>query len=141
MHLNMHDQALMLAGMAVEVQLKAILVNDPSVRAVVTVTRPPGASAASILWTAFYSHNISDLARACNIKLSVKRRKIANALSQYIYWRGRYVVPKERGVDDLLPAKLETGLVGQRHQITIEDARELIDYVVSEVKVRLYGQA
>ena len=140
MHLNMHDQALMLAGMAIEVQLKAILVNLPEVRAVVTVSKPLGASAAGVLWNAFYSHNISDLARASNIKLSIKQRRVANALSQYIYWRGRYVVPTERGIDDLLPTKLESGLMGQKHRITTEDARELIAYVVSEVKGRLYAQ-
>lgn len=141
MHLNMQDQALMLAGMAVEVQLKAILVNLPEVRAVVTAPKPSGASADSELWDAFYSHNLPDLARVSKVKLTNEQHKTATALSQYIYWRGRYVVPTERGLDDLLPAKLEGGLVGQKHRITTEAARNLIDRVVSEVKVRLYGQA
>ena len=92
MHLNMQDQALMLAGMAVEVQLKAILVNLPEVRAVVTAPKPPGASADSQLWNAFYSDNLPELARASRVKLTNEQRNTATALSQYIYWQGRYVV-------------------------------------------------
>src|SRR5947207_12982540 len=41
MHLDMRDQALMLAGMAIEVQLKAILVSAPEVRRIVAAAKRP----------------------------------------------------------------------------------------------------
>lgn len=140
MHLDMLDQALMLAGMSVEVQLKAILVNVPSVRAVVTLPKRPIAASEKALWSAFYSHNLVDLARESQVTLSAEQRKTAAALSQYIYWRGRYVVPTERGIDDLIPVSLDSGLIGPSHRITIEAARDLIYCIVSEVKSRLYDQ-
>jgi hypothetical protein len=141
MHLNMHDQALMLAGMSVEVQLKAILVNVPEVRAVVTTPKRPTAANDKSLWAVFYSHNLVDIARVAQITLTDEQRKTAAALSQYIYWRGRYVVPTERGLEDLIPVTLDSGLVGQAHLVPIEAARDLICCVVSEVKSRLYDQA
>jgi len=57
MHLNMHDQALMLAGMAIEVMLKAILVSIPEPRVVVTAPERPLDDAGKSLWAAFYSHS------------------------------------------------------------------------------------
>jgi len=141
MHLNMQDQAFMLAGMAVEVMLKAIIVNVPEARAVVTAPKCPTNSADKSLWAAFYSHRLVDVAKEANVVLANDRLKTAAALSQYIYWRGRYVVPTERGIDDLIPVVLDNGLIGQPHNdITIDAARDLINYVVVEVKARLYGQ-
>ena len=142
MHLNMHDQALMLAGMAVEVQLKSILVNVPEIRAVVTALKQPTDASRKLLWNAFRSHKLVDLAREANVALNPERLKTAAALTQYIYWRGRYVLPTERGLDDLIPVKLDDGLVGQSHfSATIESARDLLSHVIGEVKARLYGQA
>ena len=141
MHLNIQDQALMLAGMAIEVMLKAIIVNDPKARAVVTAPKSPSDSAGKSLWTAFYSHRLVDVAREANVDLANERIKTAAALSQYIYWRGRYVVPTERGIGDLIPVLLDNGLIGQPHNdITLKAARDLINHVVVEVKARLYGQ-
>lgn len=141
MHLDLIDQALMLAGMAVEVQLKAILVNVPEIRAVVTAPKRPAEANAKSLWVTFYRHSLLDLAREAQVTLTNEQRKTAAALSQYIYWRGRYVVPTERGIEDLIPVKLDSGLVGQSHRVTIEAARDLIYCIVSEVKTRLYAQA
>ena len=139
MHLNMHDQALMLAGMSVEVQLKAILVSMPAVRTTVTMPKRPTAEPARKLWNTFYSHNILALALEGKVLLTQKEQKIAAALSQYIYWRGRYVVPTERGIDDFIPVKLDDGLIGQSHRVSVEDARALIHRVIAEVKLRLYA--
>lgn len=141
MHLNMVDQALMLAGMSIEVQLKAILVGDSVVRAVVTGKKPHRTDPNADLWNRFFSHDLVALAQVANLTLIDSEVRTAAALTQYIYWRGRYVVPTERGLVDLVPVQLEGGLVGQAHRITVQDARALIERVVKEVKLRLYATA
>ena len=141
MHLNMDDQAFMLAGMSIEVQLKAILVSDPVVRAVVTGKKPQKAHQSADLWSRFFSHNLVALAQAANLTLTDSEVRTATALTQYIYWRGRYVVPMERGLDDFIPVQLEGGLAGQAHRTTVQDAKALIERVIKEVKLRLYAQA
>ena len=141
MHLNMRDQAFMLAGMAIEVQLKAILVNRPEVRVVVSAPKKPKAAADKSLWNVFYSHDLVSLASRTGVAFSTRQLKTAAALTQYINWRGRYVAPTERRINDLVPIKLETGMVGPSHGVTIEHARDLINRIVCEVKARLYGQA
>ena len=141
LHLNLDDQALMLAGMSVEVQLKAILVSKLSIRQVVSAPKRPKSPDDLKIWCIFYSHNLSELAELAEINLDHQQQQTASALSQYIYWRGRYVVPTERGLDDLIPLELDSGLVGQAHQIaTIPAANDLINCVIKEVKERLYGQ-
>jgi len=141
MHLNMQDQALMLAGMSIEVQLKAILVSVPAVRSIVTGAKPKKGDPSLKLWSRFFSHNLVELALEADVLLTETEQRTAIALSQYIYWRGRYVVPTERGIDDFIPVELENGLAGQVHQITIQEARALIDRIILEVKARLYPQA
>jgi hypothetical protein len=136
-HLSMDDQAFMLAGMAIEVHLKAILVNLPSVRAVVTVDAPSG-TADKKLHKIFYQHNIRALADAANVTLTVAERRTADALTQHIYWRGRYVLPTEKSIDDLLPRILPNGLVGNPNHIAIDDVRALIKRVIDEVNERLF---
>jgi hypothetical protein len=137
-HLDMLDQALMLAGMSAEVQLKAILVSLPSVRKVVTSTKPSKSDPAIKLWNRFFSHNLSELAIEAGISLTMTETRTALALSQYIYWRGRYVVPTERAIDDFIPVVLNNGLAGHVHQVSVQEARALIDRIIVEVKARLY---
>lgn len=144
MHLNMTDQALLLAGMSIEVQLKAILVSTVAIRDIVTAPKRPSASDVSALavWQVFYSHNLPKLAELARVILDGEQLQTATALSQYIYWRGRYVVPTERGIDDLIPIELDTGLVGQAHSYaTVESARSLIQHTIQAVKTRLYENA
>lgn len=141
MHLNMHDQAFMLAGMSIEVMLKAILVNVPEARLVVTAPKKPSDAAGKSLWLAFYSHSLEDLASEAKVVLTNEHLNTAAILSQYIYWRGRYVVPTERGIDDLIPVVRDNSLIGQPHNdLTIDAVRDLIAHVIGEVKARLYGQ-
>lgn len=138
----MNDQALMLAGMAIEVQLKAILVNMPEARAVVTASRGDLDETEKSLHKTFYRHNLVDLAQAAKVPLTHEREKTAAALSQYISWRGRYVLPTESNIDDLVPVPLDDGLVGQpHHSATLPAARDLVNHVIAEVKARLYGQS
>ena len=81
-----------------------------------------------------------ELAAEAKLPLTTEQRRAAAVLTQYIYWRGRYVVPTERGVDDLIPIRHEDGLVGPpERDITVEVARDLIWHVVGEVKRRLYS--
>ncbi len=144
MHLNMNDQALMLAGMSIEVQLKAILVSTAAIRDIVTAPQRPNATDVSALavWQVFFSHNLPKLAELAQVSLDREQQLTATALSQYIYWRGRYVVPTERGIDDLIPVELDTGLVGQAHSYaTVESARSLIQHTIHAVKSRLYEGA
>jgi hypothetical protein len=140
MHFNMCDQALMLAGMAIEVQLKAILVNVPEVRSIVTAATQPADASGKRLWNTFRSHRLVDLAAEANVPLTPQQVRTAAALTQYIYWRGRYVVPTERGINDLIPIRHEDGLVGpSERSATIEAVSDLIRHVIAEVKARLYS--
>jgi hypothetical protein len=94
------------------------------------------------VWQVFYSHNLPRLAESAQVSLDRGQLLTATALFQYIYWRGRYVVPTERGIDDLIPVELDTGLVGQAHSYaTFESARSLIQHTIQAVKARLYEGA
>jgi hypothetical protein len=128
---DLRDQALMLAGMAIEVLLKAIAVNVPETRAIVFGTRPRGGVDAE-LWESFYTHDLTTLAKAAGVELDESQVTTAAGLSQYILWKGRYVVPREKGIEHLARRDLSP---------TVEGARELIDRVVQEVQVRLYERA
>jgi hypothetical protein len=140
-HFDVHDQVLMLAGMAIEVSLKAILVHRPTVRSVVTKHSSLLTEKEKALRKAFYSHSLSDLARAAGLRLSPAQRRTALALSQYIYWRGRYVVPTEAGLDDLIPNLEKQGLVGPTQlDVNIPAAKALLERVVRAVKKELYGE-
>ena len=140
MHLNMRDQALMLAGMSVEVQLKAIIVHSQAARAVVTASRPAKTSQDRALWDAFYSHSLTILAQHAGVALTPAQAATAAALTEFIYWRGRYVLPTERGIGSLIPVVLPTGLVGDPlQQDSFDTVRELIAHVIKAVKASLYG--
>ena len=135
------DQALMIAGMAVEVSLKAIIVNVPAVRAVITGKRHPVNGKEAELRKVFYSHRLADLAGAAKVRLTASQRSTAIALSQYIYWRGRYVVPTEYGITDLVPIKQDDDLIGPSHRnVSIDAARHLLERVIRAVKKHLYGE-
>ena len=68
-------------------------------------------------------------------------KRAAEILSEYVTWRGRYVLPREASIDELIPVEGDDGLVGSKQNlITIEQARHLIDRVVTGVKQELYGQ-
>ena len=140
MNFNLSDQALMLAGMAVEVQLKAILVHEPSIRGIVTRQIAATDEHQRKLLRAFYSHRLVELFFAASIELTEEQRDAAKALTQYIYWRGRYVVPTERLIVDLIPLRGVNGLTGPAHCVSMEAARELVSLVMSEVRKRLYGE-
>jgi hypothetical protein len=142
MQFDMKDQALMLAGMGIEVMLKALLVENAHTRDLVSRVRQPTTVVETDLQKTFYRHNLVALAFAARLSLSKQQTEVAEALSTYIYWRGRYVMPTERGIDDIIPIKHENGLVGPPHRhVTYEEARELIDQVIAEVHRRLYNKA
>lgn len=141
LHMNMNDQAFMLAGMSVEVQLKALITHDPAARSVVTLTAEPTAGPDRQLWRAFRRHDLVLLAEKAKLALDDDQQNIAVALSEYIYWRGRYVVPTAKGIEDLLPVEGANGLWGPKHHIPVDAVRGLLWYVVEVVKARLYAQA
>jgi len=139
---NLHDQAFMLAGMGVEVMLKAILVNDPKLRQLFCGDRNPISPRERDLCKTFYSHKLEALAQAAGVPLTIPLREVAESLSSYIYWRGRYVVPTERGIDDLVPIEHSNGLVGPPlRQISIEEASDLIKLIIATVHTRLGNAA
>jgi len=81
------------------------------------------------------------LADKAQLALDDSQERIAIALSEYIYWRGRYVVPTAKGIDDLLPVEGANGLLGPKHHIPTDEVRSFLWYVVNAVKNRLYAQA
>jgi hypothetical protein len=139
---NLHDQAFMLAGMGIEVMLKAILVSDAQLRELFCGDRSPITQQEKLLCQIFYSHRIDALAEAAGMALTSSLREVAQALSSYIYWRGRYVVPTERGIGDLVPIEHSNGLVGPPlRQISLEEVNDLIKLVVSAVHTHLGNAA
>ena len=139
MDFDVHDQALMLAGMASEVLLKALVVHCPQMRTIVTTYRRRLDDAGKELHKVFYSHDLVRLASVARVALSDDQKDIADVLSEYISWRGRYVLPIEANLEDLVPTPLHDGLVGMRHlSITIDASRVLLSRLIGEVKLRLY---
>lgn len=129
---DLRDQALMLAGMAVEVLLKAIAVSDPETRAIVTGPKKPRTNGAAKVWDAFYSHDLVDLAASAGITLDELLEPTATGLSQNVLWKDRYVLPREKGIEHLARRDLNP---------PVEQARMLIERVVREVEVRPYANA
>jgi hypothetical protein len=80
------------------------------------------------LWEAFYSHDLVALAASADVPLNQSHTDTATGLSQYILWKGSYVVPREKGIEHLARRDMSP---------TIEEARDLIDRIVREVRVRL----
>jgi hypothetical protein len=75
------------------------------------------------------------------VALSDDQRDTAHVLSEFISWRGRYVLPTEPNLEDLVPIPLPDGRVGMRHlSVTIEASRTLLNHLIDEVKLRLYGE-
>jgi len=139
---NIQAQALMLAGMAIEVELKALLVSDSHIRELVSGLRQPANEAEQNLQTVFYSHKLAKLAEAAKLNLTAEQTRVAETLTSYIYWRGRYVMPTERGIDDIIPIEQEDGLVRPPDaNVSFEEAKNFIELVIAEVKIRLYGRA
>lgn len=65
---NLSDQALMLAGMAIEVQLKGNLVHPPSVRGIVTRQVPAKVERHRQLLRTLYTHKLVELFSAAGIR-------------------------------------------------------------------------
>lgn len=137
---NCMDQAFMLAGMAIETMLKSILLAEDQVRTVVTGSYGRKRTGeAEKIWKVFFSHNLRGLAGAAGMGMTETQMDTIDVLSTFVIWRGRYVAPMERDIDDLLPIVGHDGLVHPPHIIQIEDVRTLLDVVISEVKRRLYS--
>lgn len=142
-HLNLRDQALMLAGMSMEILVKSILVNTPRIKDIISGTKPSRTESAKCLniWKTFYGHNLIELADQAEIQLNENEKLTAIVLSEYVYWRGRYVIPMGGGIEDLMSRKLPNGQVSQLHNvITYEATRNLLSRVIFEVKTRVYGE-
>ena len=136
---NMLDQAFMLAGMAIEVMLKSILISTPKVKRIVVLPKKPDIPDEKAIWNAFYSHDLSSLAKQATMSLSDDEVIVADVLAEFIYWRGRYVVPTQKGIGGLESWKIANGRLSQHHsQISIEAVRSLVERTVNEVKSRLY---
>lgn len=139
-NIQVKDEALMLAGMASEVLLKTILVNDPLVRSAITTSFAKLDAAGKARHKAFFNHKLPVLAGEAGVPLSKEQVLTAEVLSEFIYWRGRYVIPREPQhlEEDMVPSRATTGLRVRKHlSITLSDARTLVLHLASEVKRRL----
>ena len=141
MDFDIHAQTLMIAGMAVEVLLKAILVHDPEVRRIVMSRSKSHSAKEKELYSIFYNHNLADIARAARVRLTRTQRLTALSLSQYIIWKGRYIVPTMSRITDLVPVPQENGLIGPSDRnVTISMAARLVERSMRAVRSRLYGE-
>ena len=131
---NIDSPALMLAGMSLENYLKAIILHRHREQSLSGV--PAG----------FMIHDLVNLALSAKVTFSPEQIATAKALTQYITWRGRYVAPIDNHFRDHIPVALDISLVGGARitkggahlNATIPLARNLIEYVVGEVKLRIY---
>jgi hypothetical protein len=138
---NLRGPALMLIGMSIEAKLKAIILNDKNKCDVVSEAREPNTADEKKLLNTFYGHDLVALAAIADVALSKEQTKIAKGLSTYILWEGRYVAPRKKRLEDIRPFKHDDGLVHlPRRDLTYEKAKELIVYVITEVKSRVYGE-
>lgn len=132
---NINNPALMLAGMSLENYLKAIILHR---------CREQGSSGIPI---GFMIHDLVKLASSAKVTFSPKQNATAKALTQYITWRGRYVAPIASSYSDHMPVDFDIPLEGDafatkggaHRYATISSARDLIEYVVSIVKLHIYG--
>lgn len=142
MQFNLRDQALMLAGMSIEVMLKALIVDNPKSRDLVLGLRAPETPACRALKGAFYSHRLRELATHAGVEMSPDQMDILASLTSHVYWRGRYVVPTEAALKDIVPIEDEMGLVGPPHRdVSYEETTAVIRAVIASVKERLGNAA
>ena len=137
---DVHEQALMLAGMACEALLKALAVSRPVVREAVMNTESFHAPA-TLLGKDFFTHDLPRLARLADVALSPSQSEHARTLTEFIVWRGRYMMPKEGSIRELLPRLGPDGLHTQPHaSMTIDDARSLLESIVIVVRARIFPE-
>ena len=136
-HFDVRSQAMMMAGMACEVMLKAALVNNPEMLRIVTTPVKQLSKEDREMRKKFYSHDLLTLFGMTKVDLSENEVLIADSLSEYIQWRGRYVIPRETDIDDLIPIKRANGMIGGK-SLDRASARAMIDKVVEVVKRELY---
>jgi hypothetical protein len=130
-------QALMLAGMAAEAVLKAVILCDANNAGAVAGPEPKPDDPTRDLHGGFHRHDLEKLAALAQLKLTKKQTKVARALTQYIEWRGRYPVPKESRVDDDVPQMDADGLYKQKKEAaTFDTARELLRLAFGEYNAR-----
>lgn len=131
---NLHEPMMMLAGMAIEVKLKALVVSDFDKKsALLRGDRE--------ICRVFFSHDLAALSKLAAVDLSVDEEETANALSQFVLWRGRYVVPTEKRTMDFASAERRDGSVKPATFFaTLDRVRFLIEHVVREIKVRVYDE-
>ena len=136
---DVRDQALMLAAMAIEAYLKAMIVLDKTIVLAVTSHQPTEASHEK-LKKVFFSHNLVALSSLAKVQLSTVQLRQARTLSAFIEWRGRYVMPTSRGLETLRPRRGSTGLRTQAHAaISVQHARSFTNDVLIHARARIYG--
>ena len=138
-HFDVRAQAMMMAGMACEVMLKAVLVNNPEVLHAVTASPKQLDDQGRKVRSTFFRHELLPLFELARVPLTEAEALVADCLSEYIIWRGRYVVPRESDVDDFIPIRHADGLIGGKDRsLDRATVRALLDKVIEVVKRELY---
>ena len=140
LHFDVRAQALMMAGMACEVMLKAVLVNNPEVLRAATTPSKQLDDHGRELRAKFYRHDLLSLFELARVPLTEAEALAAESLSEYVLWRGRYVVPRDSAIDDFIPIRHSDGLIGSKDRsLDRASARALLDKVIEAVKRELYA--
>ena len=141
MQFDLREEALILAGMSIEVMLKALMLENTDTRHLVLRFREPTTEAELSLRNTFNSHDLVALAAAGGVALSSQHTEVADALSAYIYWRGLHMMPSMKRIKNIIPTKYGNGPDGSpQSHVKCEQARELVDYVIAVVRTRLYNK-
>ena len=141
MHFDMRGEALRLAGMGIEVMLKALILENTDTRHLVLRFREPTTEAELSLRNTFNSHDLVALAAAGGVAFSSQHTEVADALSAYIYWRALHMMPSMKRIKNIIPTKYGNGPDGSpQSYVKCEQARELVDYVIAVVHPRLYNK-
>jgi hypothetical protein len=121
----------MLAGMAAELLLKAVILQHRKLA---------GTNSLSLLQDlrVLWSHDIVMLAREAGCNLTSKQIMVAWSLTEYVYWRGRYPAPIEPR--SMIPRKGPSGIRVQPTAVTLHDTRALLDTFIQLARASLTGK-
>jgi hypothetical protein len=137
-HTNLMNHAYMLAGMAIEVMLKSIIVNNSENVRIVTTPIKQLTESEKVVRKNFYSHNLLELANLASLNLNDEQNRVARILSEFITWRGRYLLPSMNSVEEIMPKKHSDGLIHITPEISVDEVRGFITFVIDHVKHVLY---
>lgn len=92
--------AMMLSGLSIEVLIKALIIQRSGWRVHAGVLQPWGKRSK-------HDHDLARLFRVAGEPLSAEEKDLADRLTKFVLWAGRYPMPKT--VDEMRPRRIAAG--------------------------------